>query len=363
MKVMAINSSDRPDGQSKTAFMLSHLVEGMREAGAEVEVVNLREKKIKTCVGCFTCMSKTPGVCIHQDDMASELYPKWVEADLVIYASPLFIRMVNTTMKRFIERTWIICEPLMVRDRETDRWTHPLRHEAPDAVILSVCGFPSMTEFEPLSYYMNWHFGRTGKLLAEIYRPGAEALPSAARSVRDDITEATRAAGRELIESRAVSEATMARITRPVADPDLLLRVANIFWKTCIEAGVTPKQFLEQGMIPIPESIEDFLAMLAVGFNPDAAEGLAATIQYTFIGDVSGACHFRVENQAIETFIGPADEPDLTIEADFSDWFEVMSGKADFQQSVALGKIKPRGDMSVLMRFRDLFGGGKDIAE
>jgi multimeric flavodoxin WrbA len=33
MKVLAINSSARIGGQSKTELMLNHLVEGMREAG------------------------------------------------------------------------------------------------------------------------------------------------------------------------------------------------------------------------------------------------------------------------------------------------------------------------------------------
>lgn len=37
MKVLAVNSSPRGDGQSKTELMLNHLVKGMREAGAEVE--------------------------------------------------------------------------------------------------------------------------------------------------------------------------------------------------------------------------------------------------------------------------------------------------------------------------------------
>ena len=73
MKVLAINSSLRGHGQSKTEMLLSHLAEGMREAGAEVEVVNLREKKVKYCVGCFTCSTKTPGQCIIKDDMTTEL--------------------------------------------------------------------------------------------------------------------------------------------------------------------------------------------------------------------------------------------------------------------------------------------------
>jgi multimeric flavodoxin WrbA len=45
MKVLALNSSARTGSNSKTELMLTHLVEGMRQAGAEVEIVNLREKK------------------------------------------------------------------------------------------------------------------------------------------------------------------------------------------------------------------------------------------------------------------------------------------------------------------------------
>jgi multimeric flavodoxin WrbA len=50
MKVLALNSSPRSNKDSCTVMMLNPLVEGMREAGADVEVVNLREKKIKNCI-------------------------------------------------------------------------------------------------------------------------------------------------------------------------------------------------------------------------------------------------------------------------------------------------------------------------
>ena len=75
MKVLALNSSPRDEGQSKTEFLLQHLVQGMQDAGAEVEVVALRKKNVKNCIGCFTCWTKTPGVCIHQDDMTREFFP------------------------------------------------------------------------------------------------------------------------------------------------------------------------------------------------------------------------------------------------------------------------------------------------
>jgi multimeric flavodoxin WrbA len=51
MKFLALNSSPRGNGQSKTEIMLNSLVEGMCEAGAEVEVVDLRKKKLKSLLG------------------------------------------------------------------------------------------------------------------------------------------------------------------------------------------------------------------------------------------------------------------------------------------------------------------------
>ena len=89
MKVLALNSSPRGGGQSKTELMLNHLAEGMRAAGASVEVIALRIKNIKRCIGCYTCWTKTPGQCLHKDEMTSELFPKWLDADMVVYATPL----------------------------------------------------------------------------------------------------------------------------------------------------------------------------------------------------------------------------------------------------------------------------------
>lgn len=44
MKVFALNSSARTESESKTELMLNQLVDGMLEAGSDVDVVNLREK-------------------------------------------------------------------------------------------------------------------------------------------------------------------------------------------------------------------------------------------------------------------------------------------------------------------------------
>src|SRR5512139_564563 len=124
MRILAINSSPRSGGQSITELMLNHLSEGMRDGGAEVEIVNLREKAIRNCIGCFTCWTKTPGKCIHKDDMTSELFPKWLASDLVVYATPLYYHTMNAAMSAFRERTLPVAFPFFEQD-DDGKMFHP----------------------------------------------------------------------------------------------------------------------------------------------------------------------------------------------------------------------------------------------
>jgi multimeric flavodoxin WrbA/putative sterol carrier protein len=353
MKVVAINASGRADGISKTGILMDALVRGMREAGAEVETVNLRQKKVNNCIGCFTCWTKTPGICVHKDDMTNELYPKWLNADIAVYATPLYHYTINATMKAFIERTLPTLEPFLV-PRE-GRTTHPLRQKWPEAVVLSVAGFTELSVFNQLSMYVKFLFGTS--LLAEIYRPGAEAMtrPEYSETVKD-ILSATAEAGRDLVHSRRIAEETMQRIVQPIGDPDAYAKMANLFWKTCIKEGVTPKEFEQKNMIPRPDSLETFMMVMLSGFNPARAGGTSAVLQFEFSGEVEGSCCLRIENGAITATAGVSEKPDLIVKSPFDIWMDVVTGKADGQQMFMEQKYKVSGDLSLLIRMKDLFG-------
>ena len=214
MNVLALNSSPRGGGQSKTEWMLDHLISGMQSAGATVEKIDLRKKKISYCIGCFTCWTKTPGRCVHKDDMSAELFPKYIAADLVVYATPLYHFTLNAQMKAFIERTLPILEPFVIK-KEDGRSSHPLRYQHPDVVWISVAGFSELGVFDQLSQYINFLF--RNRLLAEIYRPGAESMMNPGREdIRSRIAEAMQKAGREIVESKSVSDSTMAQIQQPI---------------------------------------------------------------------------------------------------------------------------------------------------
>ncbi|MGA2936140.1 MAG: NAD(P)H-dependent oxidoreductase [Syntrophobacteraceae bacterium] len=354
MKVIALNSSPRGEGISKTGVLLDALVEGMREAGAEVEAIHLRQKKINNCVGCFTCWTKSPGVCIHKDDMTRELFPKWLEADIAVYATPLYHFTVNASMKTFIERTLPFLEPFLIRvDGKT---FHPLRHNPPAAVVLSVAGFPEPSVFEQLSSYVNFLFRKD--LLAEIYRPGAEmlTLPELAET-KKDILEATVQAGREIVQSGTISPAAMERITQPIGgDYDSFSAMTNLFWRSCIQEGLTPKEFHQRNLLPRPDSIETFMLLMLRGFKPERAAQTRAVIQFTFSGEVEGSCHFKIDNGRIEAKQGAVASADLVVESPFGIWMDVTTGKSSGKWLYIRRKYKASGDMSLLPRIKELFG-------
>ena len=347
MKILSINSSPRTGGQSKTELILNCLVEGMQGAGAEVEVVNLREKKIEHCIGCFTCWTKTPGKCIHKDDMTIELFPKWLESDLVVYATPLYHYTVNAEMKRFIERTLPILEPFF--EQHNNRTVHPLRQTPPDAVVLSVAGFLEMSVFDQLSSYVKFLFGRHNKLLAEIYRPAAETL-SKIKGKKEDVFKATNLAGRELVKSRRVSNETLNRIQQPIIDFNTFAQIGNLYWKTCIAEGVTPKEFGERNMVPRPDSIESFMILFPFGLNSEAVGRRKVILQFNFSDEMKGSCCFIIEEDKISVEEGRKENPDITIETPFELWMDIMTGKADGQQLFMDQKYKVDGDLSLMIQ-------------
>ena len=350
MQVLALNSSPRTGNNSKTELMLDHLVRGMREAGATVGVVNLREKTIHHCAGCFTCWTRTPGMCIHKDDMTRELLPKLRVADVVVYASPLYFHTINALMARFMERTLPMVEPFFIQN-ESGITYHPMRDPVPARVVLSVCGFPDYKEFDALAAFMESTRHPDTVHVANIFRPAAEMLSQSPFSKKSaDILDATIQAGREIVSSMQVSDETMARVTQPLVDTHTFTTMGNLFWKSCIDLGVTPRSFREQKCVPRPDSLETFMVIMPHGINADAFPDRSVALQFRFSGDVRGDCHFLVENGAVEAREGMHPNPDVTIDTPFDTWMDILCGKADGTQLFMEQKYGVTGDIDAMIK-------------
>jgi multimeric flavodoxin WrbA len=106
IKVLGIMGS--PRGQSNTEILLDKALEGAREAGAEIEKVLVSKLKFSPCLEIYACLKD--GNCAIKDDMQS-LYKKLLEADHIIFASPIFFYGITSQAKAIIDR----CQALWVR--------------------------------------------------------------------------------------------------------------------------------------------------------------------------------------------------------------------------------------------------------
>jgi len=145
MKILAIQGSPRPK-VSNTELLLQEFLKGALSAGAQAETIYLKEKKIKPCLGCFTCWTKTPGVCAIKDDMA-ELLLKVRECDIIVYATPLYNYNMTALLKAFQERMLPLLDPHIIKVGNAHR--HPTRYETKrKMVLISNCGFPEVKHFD-----------------------------------------------------------------------------------------------------------------------------------------------------------------------------------------------------------------------
>lgn len=178
MKILAINGS--PSGtRGATWWVLEKFLTGATEAGAASEVIHLATKKIRPCTGELACWTRTPGKCIHGDDMA-DVIAAGEGVDALVLATPVYVDGMTGLLKNCIDRLVPTADPhFEIRDGHC---RHPSR--GPWAAmrrvaLVSVCGFPEIDNFDPLVAHVkaicrNMHAEFAGAVL----RPAAPMFPA-----------------------------------------------------------------------------------------------------------------------------------------------------------------------------------------
>ncbi len=107
MKIKILNGSPRKEN---TAAMVEAFAEGAREAGHEVEILHVGKMKIAGCLGCEYCHGKGEGTCVQKDDM-SQVIEAYQEADMVVFASPIYYFGMTSQIMAAIQRMYCIGKP------------------------------------------------------------------------------------------------------------------------------------------------------------------------------------------------------------------------------------------------------------
>lgn len=97
---MIISASPRKNGNSD--ILCTNFKNGALAAGHNVEKIDLRDKNIGYCIGCYACTKL--GKCFQNDDM-NELAKKLENADVIVLATPVYFYSMDAQLKTFIDRT------------------------------------------------------------------------------------------------------------------------------------------------------------------------------------------------------------------------------------------------------------------
>ena len=88
MKTLVLNGSPKRD-KSDTMHITRAFLEGMRDAAPqEIHVIDVIDRHIEYCTGCFAC-KRNGGTCVHDDDMR-EILEEILESDLLLFSFGLY---------------------------------------------------------------------------------------------------------------------------------------------------------------------------------------------------------------------------------------------------------------------------------
>ena len=224
MKVLVLNGS--PKKQSDTFRMTERFLKGLNAAGEhEVTVVNVIEKAIAPCKGCFGCWQQGEGHCLIGDDQ-NGILDLYRAADLIIWSFPLYCYGMPSHLKAVLDRTIPLMKMDMVQLSDGRVQHVPLADFSKiHTLVLCGCGFPDWEgNFDALKMQCKQCFGN----LTMVCVPETPMLnvPQAA-VVADPLLDRFEAAGAEYAQSLCLSPETVARLETPMIPKEVYVSIVD----------------------------------------------------------------------------------------------------------------------------------------
>ena len=224
MKILVLNGS--PKKKSDTFRLTDAFLKGLnRHNEHEITVIDVINKKISPCRGCFGCWQKLEGHCVIVDDQ-NEILDLYRDSDIIIWSFPLYCYGMPSHLKAVLDRTIPLVKMKMVQLPDGT-----VRHEALadfskiHTVVISGCGFPDWEgNFDALKLMCKNCFGN----LSMVCVPETPMLnvPEAA-IVADPLLDRFRKAGEEYEATLTLSAETIAELERPMISAEDYIRNVN----------------------------------------------------------------------------------------------------------------------------------------
>ena len=99
MKIVVLEGSPNRNGSSN--MLAEQFIQGAKEAGHSVQVIDAAHADIHPCTGCIHCGYEGP--CSQEDDM-SGIRREILDADMMVFVTPLYYYGMSAQLKTLIDR-------------------------------------------------------------------------------------------------------------------------------------------------------------------------------------------------------------------------------------------------------------------
>lgn len=224
MKILVFNGSPKKE-KSDTMHITRAFLAGMvDEMPQEITVVNVIDKHIEYCRGCFSC-KLNGGNCVINDDM-KEIIEQILASDLLVFSFPLYCYAMPAPLKVLIDRTMPVSS--MAMQKSGDRYEHVAQTDFSHLkyVMICGCGFPnSAHNFEPAvaQFKLSFPNNHTIIIIPESLMFNADE----AKTVTKPRLELVRQAGREYAVNGAIGGDLLKKIGSPMIPEDVYAKICN----------------------------------------------------------------------------------------------------------------------------------------
>ena len=224
MKILVLNGSPKRE-KSDTMHITRAFLEGMQDAAPqEIHRIDVIDRHIEYCAGCFAC-KMNGGTCIYDDDMRAILN-EILENDLLLFSFPLYCYGMPAPLKALLDRTMPLSS--MAMRKVGDRYAHVGQADFSHLRYLMICGcgFPnSKHNFEPAVAQFKLCFPGNHTIITIPESPMFNA-PEAAIVTKPRLA-LVRQAGTQYAQAGEIDEALLAEIGSPMIPEEQYAAIVN----------------------------------------------------------------------------------------------------------------------------------------
>lgn len=343
MKILVINGS--PKGKRSNTYKLTDaFINGISgKTETECDEIIVMDKNIGTCLGCFGCWNKTPGVCVIKDDM-KEVLGKILWADIVIWSFGLYYFNVPGKMKILIDRQLPLALPFMVSESESGG--HPMRFDMTGKrhVIISTCGFYTAEgNYSSVDAMFDHFLGKDN--YEKIYCGQGELFRvDALHNRTDEYLGYVRQAGEDFVKN-GISSQTREHLNELLFSRETFETMADASWGVSKETGEKE------------DETYIFTKQMASMYNKASYKGRDIVLEMCYT-DKEKTYQIIMKKDGYEVRKDNFLSATTKIITPFSVWTDIAEGKTGGAEAMMKKLYRVEGDFDTMLNWEKYFGSG-----